>query len=136
MTFRIHFFSFQEIISEEIVDETDRYEDNHHKKRAKRVTTSAIMRGSVFFFQKKKNQTMVHIPTNFFFSRIVERERRRDTKDTISECTPLLWHEPRSPSSDCPTPPAIAVGDTPLKYGAIRNVLLNESPPDRDDDGN
>jgi metal transporter CNNM len=35
----------QEIISEEIVDETDRYEDNHHKKRAQRVTTAAIMRG-------------------------------------------------------------------------------------------
>jgi len=44
----------EEIISEEIVDETDRYEDNHHKKRAKRVTTAAIMRG------------------------IVERERRKD----------------------------------------------------------
>jgi hypothetical protein len=37
--------SWQEIISEEIVDETDRYEDNTSKKRAKRMTTSAIMRG-------------------------------------------------------------------------------------------
>ncbi|KAF8168559.1 hypothetical protein B0H34DRAFT_64283 [Crassisporium funariophilum] len=56
----------EEIISEEIVDETDRYEDNQHKKRAKRATTSAIMRG------------------------IVERERRRETKDSITERTPLL----------------------------------------------
>ncbi|KAF9644689.1 DUF21-domain-containing protein [Thelephora ganbajun] len=36
-----------EIISEEIVDETDRYEDNRHKKRAKRMTTAAVMRGIV-----------------------------------------------------------------------------------------
>jgi len=37
----------EEIISEEIVDETDRYEDNVHKKRAKRMTTAAVMRGIV-----------------------------------------------------------------------------------------
>jgi len=37
----------EEIISEEIVDETDRYEDNQSKKRAKRITTAAIMRGIV-----------------------------------------------------------------------------------------
>ncbi|KAG2024104.1 CBS domain-containing protein [Coprinopsis cinerea AmutBmut pab1-1] len=43
----------EEIISEEIVDETDRYEDNRSKRQARRVTTASIMRG------------------------IVERERRR-----------------------------------------------------------
>ncbi|KAF7969740.1 hypothetical protein HWV62_26098 [Athelia sp. TMB] len=37
----------EEIISEEIVDETDRYEDNTSKKRAKRMTTAAVMRGIV-----------------------------------------------------------------------------------------
>jgi len=37
----------EEIISEEIVDETDRYEDNRHHKRAKRMTTAAVMRGIV-----------------------------------------------------------------------------------------
>jgi metal transporter CNNM len=37
----------EEIISEEIVDETDRYEDNQSKKRAKRATTAAIMQGIV-----------------------------------------------------------------------------------------
>ncbi|TFK98794.1 hypothetical protein BDV98DRAFT_511726 [Pterulicium gracile] len=51
----------EEIISEEIVDETDRYEDNISKKRAKRMTTAAVMKG------------------------IVERERRGTT-----ERTPLL----------------------------------------------
>jgi metal transporter CNNM len=38
----------EEIISEEIVDETDRYEDNRHKRKAKRATTATIMRGCVF----------------------------------------------------------------------------------------
>ncbi|KAJ7617795.1 hypothetical protein FB45DRAFT_932701 [Roridomyces roridus] len=37
----------EEILSEEIVDETDRYEDNVSKRQAKRVTTAAVMRGIV-----------------------------------------------------------------------------------------
>ncbi|KAJ7018437.1 hypothetical protein C8F04DRAFT_390133 [Mycena alexandri] len=37
----------EEILSEEIVDETDRYEDNVSKQRAKRMTTAAVMRGIV-----------------------------------------------------------------------------------------
>ncbi|KAJ7735535.1 hypothetical protein DFH07DRAFT_928016 [Mycena maculata] len=37
----------EEILSEEIVDETDRYEDNVSKQRAKRLTTAAVMRGIV-----------------------------------------------------------------------------------------
>ncbi|KAF9026831.1 DUF21-domain-containing protein [Hymenopellis radicata] len=62
----IRFFSL-EIISEEIVDETDRYEDNTHKRRAKRMTTSTIMKG------------------------IVERQRRNTTPPTIDEeRTPLI----------------------------------------------
>ncbi|KAF9464558.1 hypothetical protein BDZ94DRAFT_1255998 [Collybia nuda] len=61
----------EEIISEEIVDETDRYEDNQSKRRAKRMTTSAIMRG------------------------IVERERRMDSAlSQHSERTPLLALSP------------------------------------------
>ena len=45
----------EEIISEEIVDETDRYEDNHSKRRAKRITTTDVMRGCafpIFFFTR------------------------------------------------------------------------------------
>ncbi|KAN0105707.1 protein of unknown function DUF21 domain containing protein [Russula decolorans] len=38
----------EEIISEEIVDETDQFEDNQSKRRAKRMTTAAVMRGCVF----------------------------------------------------------------------------------------
>ncbi len=39
----------EEIISEEIVDETDQFEDNQSKRRAKRMTTAAVMRGYAFF---------------------------------------------------------------------------------------
>ncbi|TFK66310.1 DUF21-domain-containing protein [Pluteus cervinus] len=59
----------EEIISEEIVDETDRYEDNQSKRRARRLTTAAVMRG------------------------IVERERRKDSVSrtrTPDERAPLL----------------------------------------------
>ncbi|KAG7439957.1 DUF21-domain-containing protein [Guyanagaster necrorhizus] len=60
----------EEIISEEIVDETDRYDDNVHKRKAKRMTTAAIMRG------------------------IVERERGRvSAVGTPTERTPLLGRD-------------------------------------------
>ncbi|KAF4623114.1 hypothetical protein D9613_001352 [Agrocybe pediades] len=36
-----------EIISEEIVDETDRYEDNHSKRRARRQTTPSVLESIV-----------------------------------------------------------------------------------------
>jgi len=63
----------EEIISEEIVDETDQFEDNHTKRRAKRMTTAAVMRG------------------------IVERERRSDLANPNSEeRTPLLVMSPGS----------------------------------------
>ncbi|KAG6333305.1 hypothetical protein ID866_5782 [Astraeus odoratus] len=50
----------EEIISEEIVDETDRYEDNQSKKYAKRLTNAAVMRGWVdigVLARKKPNAT-------------------------------------------------------------------------------
>jgi len=59
----------EEIISEEIVDETDQYEDNQSKQRAKRLTTAAVMRG------------------------IVERERSL-TQVISAEGTPLLASTP------------------------------------------
>lgn len=39
----------EEIISEEIVDETDQFRDNHSKLKARRSTTSTIMRGYAEF---------------------------------------------------------------------------------------
>ncbi|KAF8916718.1 hypothetical protein CPB85DRAFT_1432030 [Mucidula mucida] len=57
----------EEIISEEIVDETDRYDDNINKRQAKRMTTSTIMKG------------------------IVERQRKSTAPPTIEEeRTPLI----------------------------------------------
>jgi len=60
----------------------------------------------------------------FFHISIVERERR---KDAVSERTPLLWSEPRSPSSDSASPPN---GGTPSKCGVIGVGLLSQSPRD------
>ncbi|KAG1741816.1 uncharacterized protein EDB91DRAFT_1129507, partial [Suillus paluster] len=48
----------QEIISEEIVDETDRYEDNQSKRRAKRMTTAAVMRGIV-----ERERSLTRVPS-------------------------------------------------------------------------
>lgn len=64
----------EEIISEEIVDETDRYEDNQSKRRARRMTTATVMRG------------------------IVERERSL-TRVPSSDRIPLLRDTPFTPST-------------------------------------
>lgn len=81
----------EEIISEEIVDETDRYEDNQSKRRAKRMTTATVMRG------------------------IVERERSL-TRVPSFERTPLLRETP--PSLMSTTPRSETNYPTP-RYGAI-----------------
>ncbi|KAK0200696.1 hypothetical protein DFS33DRAFT_1386614 [Desarmillaria ectypa] len=60
----------EEIITEEIVDETDRYEDNVNKRRAKRLTNAAIMKG------------------------IVERHRNASISSPVNESTPLLGKDP------------------------------------------
>lgn len=44
------FFFKQEIISEEIVDETDQFEDNRTKVVASRCANSTMMKGYVFLF--------------------------------------------------------------------------------------
>ncbi|KAI5986404.1 hypothetical protein EDD15DRAFT_2373391 [Pisolithus albus] len=76
----------EEIISEEIVDETDRYEDNQSKKEAKRLTNAAVMRG------------------------IVERERNM-ARQTPEQRTPLL---PISPPAG--TPPRGGYGTLSASY--------------------
>ncbi|KDR70054.1 hypothetical protein GALMADRAFT_255432 [Galerina marginata CBS 339.88] len=91
----------EEIISEEIVDETDRYEDNQSKRRAKRATTSAVMRG------------------------IVERERRRETKDS-AEHTPLLVGSPNLNGGGDPTVEGLTRRN--LSYDGT-NGVISTSPP-------
>ncbi|KAJ7778910.1 hypothetical protein B0H16DRAFT_800065, partial [Mycena metata] len=46
----------EEILSEEIVDETDRYEDNVSKQHAKRMTTAAVMRGLPLIFRSSQDR--------------------------------------------------------------------------------
>lgn len=79
----------EEIISEEIVDETDRYEDNQSKRRAKRITTATVMRG------------------------IVERERSL-TRVPSFERTPLLRETPIMSST-----PRSEINHSTPRYGAI-----------------
>ena len=43
----LHPLFLQEIISEEIIDETDQYEDNHSKRRVRRQTTTGVLGGCV-----------------------------------------------------------------------------------------
>ncbi|KAI0668591.1 hypothetical protein C8Q78DRAFT_232862 [Trametes maxima] len=45
----------QEMISEEIVDETDRYEDNVSKRRARRMKNAAVMKGIVEYRVRRAN---------------------------------------------------------------------------------
>jgi metal transporter CNNM len=71
----------QEIISEEIVDETDRYEDNRHHKRAKRMTTAAVMRGSVLLPSPRVDQCADGVVLS---SRIVERSVRQRKAESVS----------------------------------------------------
>lgn len=79
----------EEIISEEIVDETDRYEDNQSKRRARRMTTATVMRG------------------------IVERERSL-TRVPSSDRIPLLRDTPFTPST-----PRSDLNSLNPRYGAI-----------------
>ncbi|KAF8168562.1 hypothetical protein B0H34DRAFT_646383 [Crassisporium funariophilum] len=58
-----------EIISEEIVDETDQYEDNRSKRRARRQTTSSIMGGIV----ERRSRTDSFNDTSSLLERIRSR---------------------------------------------------------------
>ncbi|KAL0950526.1 hypothetical protein HGRIS_007334 [Hohenbuehelia grisea] len=81
----------EEIITEEIVDETDRYEDNHNKRKARRMTTATIMRG------------------------IVERERRKDSLGVVPEEAERasLIGTPNTTNGEFPSYGAIAISESP-----------------------
>ncbi|KAH9022658.1 hypothetical protein EDB84DRAFT_1564923 [Lactarius hengduanensis] len=83
--------TLEEIIAEEIVDETDRYEDNQSKRRAKRMTTAAVMRG--WSCPSASFVVMTFRARGGY--RIVERERRLDVANpNVDERSPLLGISP------------------------------------------
>ncbi|KAJ7204112.1 hypothetical protein GGX14DRAFT_460871 [Mycena pura] len=82
-----------EILSEEIVDETDRYEDNVTKHQASRMATAAVMRG------------------------IVERRTRGTSR--ASERTPLIDAVVDSSVSRSPSSASVGRGVSRKAYGGV-----------------
>ncbi|RXW19483.1 hypothetical protein EST38_g6374 [Candolleomyces aberdarensis] len=93
----------EEIISEEIVDETDRYEDNRSKRKARRATTATIMRG------------------------IVERERRRPYS---TERSPLIGATDVSRSNSVEGRAYGTIREHPDELTGNGQIVLSESPRD------
>ncbi|KAH9850607.1 DUF21-domain-containing protein [Lenzites betulinus] len=74
----------EEMISEEIVDETDRYEDNVSKRRARRLKNVAVMKGYVLHY-------LPHcLRISYRTHRIVEYRVGRANSLADSDRTPLL----------------------------------------------
>lgn len=73
----------QEIISEEIVDETDMYESNRIKRRAKRQSTSVVMRGYAYIYSRAQRHS-------YFISIVENRLRLTETISSIGDYSPLL----------------------------------------------
>ncbi|KAF8310843.1 DUF21-domain-containing protein [Clavulina sp. PMI_390] len=93
----------EEIIEEEIIDETDRYESNQSKRRAKRMSTAAVMKG------------------------IVEHERRRYADDGGTASNPQTpFYRPRTIDGQ---QNANAAADTSLRTTATESSALLRGPP-------
>ncbi|KAK7688001.1 hypothetical protein QCA50_008371 [Cerrena zonata] len=84
----------EEIISEEIVDETDRYEDNHSKRRARRIKNDSIMQGIVEY----------------------RTGRHNSQHDMNGEHTPLL---PGSRSHSVSVERSVASSANTIQYGTV-----------------
>ncbi|KAJ6492268.1 hypothetical protein C8R45DRAFT_990795 [Mycena sanguinolenta] len=79
----------EEILSEEIIDETDRYADNVTKQQAKRITTAAVMRGIVERVANSSASTGERTPT--MVARSLSRSISRSVdRGTDGERTPLV----------------------------------------------
>jgi len=101
----------EEIIEEEIVDETDRYESNQSKLKAKRMSTAAIMKGIVehekFSRTKSITSTSSYSGTPIISRKLSSNSIRGDIRtireESIRENSPLL-REPRMNGALSPTP--------------------------------
>ena len=88
------------MISEEIIDETDQYEDNHSKRRVHRQTTASVLGGCVIFFS-----TLLQCNSYFFFGasiyRIVERRRRTGSFSETSSLLERIRHHESESAEGC-----------------------------------
>lgn len=97
----------EEIISGEIIDETDQYEDNHSKRFARRQLDKAVMRGIVEYRLNRAQPT----------SR--QPMSRSTTLLSSSERTPLLANQVGSPDAAA----KLAVEDT-----SVASALVSSEP--------
>jgi len=110
----------EEIISEEIVDETDQYEDNQSKRRARRITTADVMRGIVERERRvdpanpngtERSPLMGRSPSLRDGYRTTERARRRDpVNPSTNERSPLLGISSGLPASSDTTKGVVYAG--------------------------
>ncbi|KAG6824967.1 hypothetical protein H0H92_005286 [Tricholoma furcatifolium] len=133
----------EEIISEEIVDETDRYEDNQSKRRAKRKTTSSIMRGIV---ERERRADSVSVRggkrNNSLLSFRGIAGGRTDSIGSVLDETTLFYHDSIQTYTYVPsafrngeTTPVLEVPSPLRDYGSTNytpNGHTSESPPTND----
>ncbi|THH10582.1 hypothetical protein EW145_g1236 [Phellinidium pouzarii] len=110
----------EEIIAEEIVDEFDRYEDNHSKKAAKRRGNAAVMKGIVEHVKRRATVTGVRAAD--------EPEHEYDT-----ESAPLLNHTSTGDGASINTTEGESRASTPGqtyrgKVGRHYGATLSTSP--------
>ena len=91
----LYIFSKQEIISREIVDETDQFEDNHTKIVARRSANWSMMKGYAWscFFTVSMSRMC------FFIFRIVEHSPTREYGSSHTQRCRLSWDTCRADDS-------------------------------------
>jgi metal transporter CNNM len=103
----------QEIISEEIVDETDQYEDNQSKRYAKRMINTTVMRECVCIWLFGLDHT------SLLLSSIVERERSVFTRTSTIESTQMTSVNIEA----VPLLPGLSQDDYPRVYHYVYNSI-------------
>lgn len=147
----------EEIIGEEIIDETDRFEDNHSKKQAKRGATAAVMRGIIerqrvinaFSRRPSRNGTaMSRQPTQDTTERdgllvhmadgqlVAEPANlRQDDPDVELETGRTLLIGPAATLDDVPESSPDLKSDADHSGGARAGLLDGDGKKERDTDG-